>query len=338
MTILVTGGAGYIGSHTVHRLRELGEEVVILDDLSEGHVEAIPEGVELLRVDLKDRAAVHTALQSARPESVFHFAASCYVGESVEKPADYYAQNFEATKNLLDAMIAADCKRFVFSSTCAVYGEPEHIPIVEDLPKAPVNPYGRTKLFCEGLLEDYERAYGLASCSLRYFNAAGAHPSGDIGEDHEPETHLIPIVLQVALGQREHVAIFGNDYPTPDGTCIRDYIHVLDLAEAHVLGLTAMREGKFTRNAFNLGNEEGHSVLQVIEEARRLTGHEIKAVDAPRRAGDPPKLVGSSARAKAELGWKPRFGDLTSILETAWNWHETHPHGYRSRHGDRAGA
>ncbi len=329
MTILVVGGAGYIGSHTVRRLLELGEEVTVLDDLSEGHAEAI-SGVPLIQVDLKNREACMAALKETAPEAVFHFAASCYVGESVVDPSRYYLQNFVATLNLLDGMVAAGCKNFVFSSTCAIYGEPESLPITEDLGKDPINPYGRTKLYCEGLLSDYERAYGLRSVSLRYFNAAGAHPSAEIGEDHHPETHLIPLVLEVALGKRENIKIFGTDYPTPDGTCIRDYIHILDLAEAHVLGLEALREGRAKVAAYNLGNEQGHSVLQVIEEARKVTGHSIPAVEEGRRPGDPPKLVGSSALAREELGWKPRFGSLTEILETAWAWHKSHPNGYAS--------
>ncbi|MAE75517.1 MAG: UDP-glucose 4-epimerase GalE [Planctomycetes bacterium] len=328
MTILIAGGAGYIGSHTVRTLLEAGEDVAVLDDLSEGHRETVPGGTPLIEVDLKDRAATLDALGEVAPEAVFNFAASCYVGESVEEPGKYYQQNLLTTLNLLEGMRQAGCGMFVLSSTCAVYGEPDRIPITEDLPKAPVNPYGRTKLYCEGALADYHRAHGMRSVSLRYFNAAGAHPSGELGEHHEPETHLIPLVLQVALGQRDSIKVFGSDYPTPDGTCIRDYIHVIDLAQAHVLGLKALREGRAEVAAFNLGNEQGHSVRQVIEEARRVTGHEIPAVDVERRAGDPPKLVGSSALAREELGWSPRYGDLGSILETAWNWHSKHPEGY----------
>ncbi|PIE24125.1 MAG: UDP-glucose 4-epimerase GalE [Planctomycetota bacterium] len=328
MSILVTGGAGYIGSHTVRVLRELGEDVVVLDDFSEGNRAALPADVQVYEVDLKDAAGTADALAQARPEAVFHFAASCYVGESVTDPAIYYRQNFVATMNLLNGMRAAECKRFVLSSTCAVYGEPESIPITEELPKAPINPYGRTKLFCEGLLADYHHAYGIDSVSLRYFNAAGAHPSGEIGEHHEPETHLIPLVLQVALGQRDKILIFGNDYDTPDGTCIRDYIHVLDLAQAHVDGLRALREGRCSCVAFNLGNGSGYSVQEVIEAAREITGHEIPAELAPRRAGDPPRLIGSAARAREVLQWQPKYGDLQTILETSWNWHRSHPRGY----------
>jgi UDP-glucose 4-epimerase len=284
--------------------------------------------VRVYEVDLKDANATREALVDAKPEAVFHFAASCYVGESVTDPAIYYRQNFVATMNLLDAMRAAESKRFVLSSTCAVYGEPETIPIVEELPKAPINPYGRTKLFCEGLLEDYHRAYGIQSVSLRYFNAAGAHPDGDIGEHHEPETHLIPLVLQVALGQREKIMIFGRDYDTPDGTCIRDYIHVVDLAQAHLDALEALRNERCSCDAFNLGNGSGYSVQEVIDMSREITGHAIPAEDAPRRAGDPPRLIGSAARAKQVIGWEPKFGDLRTILETAWRWHESHPKGY----------
>ena len=327
MSILVSGGAGYIGSHTARALLERGEEVVILDDLSEGHEEAV-SSCKLLRVDLKDLESCTQALLETRPEAVFHFAASCYVGESVADPGKYYRQNFVSTMNLLEAMWASGCTQIVFSSTCAVYGEPESLPITEDLPKNPISPYGRSKLYCEGLLQDYLRAHGIRSVSLRYFNAAGAHPSCELGEDHDPETHLIPLVLQVALGQRDSIAVFGDDYDTPDGTCVRDYIHIMDLAEAHILGLKALRAKRVECAAYNLGNEDGHSVLQVIQEARRVTGHEIPSVMTNRRAGDPPLLVGSSALARAELGWTPRFADLRSILETAWNWHASHPKGY----------
>jgi len=328
MSILVAGGAGYIGSHTVRALLERGETVLVLDDLREGHRAALPDSVILLDVDLQDRAATLAALAEHKPEAVFHFAASCYVGESVTDPGAYYRNNFIATLNLLDGMVGAGSKRFIFSSTCATYGDPPSLPITEDMPKEPVNPYGRTKLFCEGALADYEIAHGIQSVSLRYFNAAGAHPSGELGEDHAPETHLIPLVLEVALGQRADIKIFGTDYDTPDGTCIRDYIHIVDLAEAHILGLEALRDGRITRAAFNLGNEEGHSVKQVIESAREITGHPIPAIEAERRPGDPPRLVGSSALAREMLGWEPKFGDLKSILETAWNWHRLHPQGY----------
>lgn len=334
MSILVAGGAGYIGSHTVRALLERGEQVLVLDDLREGHRAAVPDSVPLIEVDLQDRAATLEAIAEHQPEAVFHFAASCYVGESVTDPGSYYQNNFISTLNLLDGMVAAGSRRFIFSSTCATYGEPPSMPITEEMPKEPVNPYGRTKLFCEGALADYEVAHGIQSVSLRYFNAAGAHPSGELGEDHAPETHLIPLVLQVALGQREDIKIFGTDYDTPDGTCIRDYIHIVDLAEAHILGLEALREGRITRAAFNLGNEEGHSVRQVIEMSRKITGHPIPAVETGRRAGDPPRLVGSSELARKVLGWQPRFGDLESILETAWNWHRLHPQGYGSATGE----
>ncbi len=327
MTILVTGGAGYIGSHTVRALQEEGEEVVVLDDLSEGHRKAV-KGTKLRKVDLKSAVRTKKALCEIRPEAVFHFAASCYVGESVTDPGKYYRQNVVALLNLLEGMAAASCKRMVFSSTCAIYGEPKRIPITEDLPKNPVNSYGRTKLHGEGMLADYHRAHGIESVSLRYFNAAGAHPDGSLGEDHEPETHLIPLVLDVALGKRKDIKIFGTDYPTRDGTCIRDYIHVMDLARAHILGLACLRDGRAGVRAYNLGNETGHSVLEVLEAARKVTGHPIPAEDAPRRPGDPPKLVGSSALARNELGWQPRFGDLEAILATAWNWHRNHPDGY----------
>lgn len=325
--ILVTGGAGYIGSHTVMALREAGREVLVLDDLSEGHEKAL-QGAPLARGSLLDREFLRRTFAENDIDSVFHFAARCYVGESVTNPGRYYEGNVVATLNLLDAMVETGVGRFVFSSTCATYGEPERMPLVEGMPQAPVNPYGETKLVCERMLRDYHRAHGLQSVSLRYFNAAGADPQARIGEDHEPETHLIPLVIQAAMGLRPGVTVFGDDYPTADGTCIRDYVHVSDLSDAHVRALSAMHTGDVGVTAFNLGNAAGSSVRQVIAAVERVGGRRVPHTIGARRAGDPPKLVGSSERICRELGWRPRFPDLDRIVETAWAWHEKHPRGY----------
>jgi UDP-glucose 4-epimerase len=321
--ILVTGGAGYIGSHTVLALRERGHDVLVLDDLSEGHEEALL-GARLAKGSMLDPAFVRQVFEGHRIDAVFHFAARCYVGESVTAPGRYYQANAMGTMNLLDAMVATGVERFVLSSTCATYGEPESMPIVEEMPQNPVNPYGTTKLICEWLLRDYHRAHGIESVSLRYFNAAGADPGGRLGEKHDPETHLIPLVIDAALGRRPSVTVFGDDYPTPDGTCIRDYVHVTDLAEAHVLALEAMHAGPVGTRAFNLGNSAGTSVLEVIRTVAEVGGREVPHRIGARRAGDPPRLVGSSARITAELGWTPRYGDIRTIVETAWRWHEQH--------------
>jgi UDP-glucose 4-epimerase len=325
--ILVSGGAGYIGSHTVLALRERGREVLVLDDLSEGH-EAALLGAALARGSMLDREFVRGVFRDHRVEAVFHFAARCYVGESVTDPGKYYRHNVVGTMNLLDAMVETGVRRFVLSSTCATYGEPERIPITEDLPQSPINPYGVTKLIDEWMLRDYHRAHGLESVALRYFNAAGADPGGRLGEDHEPETHLIPLVIQVAQGRRDRLTVFGDDYPTPDGTCIRDYVHVTDLAEAHVLALEAMERGPVGVRAYNLGNTSGSSVLEVIRAVEAVSGRPVRHEVGPRRPGDPPRLVGSSAKIAGELGWKPRYGDIRTIVETAWRWHEAHPDGY----------
>ncbi|MBI5853511.1 MAG: UDP-glucose 4-epimerase GalE [Planctomycetes bacterium] len=329
-TILVSGGAGYIGSHTVLALRESGRDVLVLDDLSEGHAAALL-GAPLANGSMLDREFVRDVFRAHRIAAVFHFAARCYVGESVTDPGRYYRHNVVGTMNLLDAMVETGVKRFVLSSTCATYGEPERMPITEDLPQRPINPYGATKLIDEWLLRDYHRAHGLESVALRYFNAAGADPQARIGEDHEPETHLIPIVIQVAQARREHVTVFGNDYPTQDGTCIRDYVHVTDLADAHVRALLAMEKGSVGVRAYNLGNTAGTSVLEVIRTVEQVSGRRVKSVMGARRPGDPPRLVGSSARIQAELGWQPRFGDIKTIVETAWRWHERRPDGYGDR-------
>ena len=325
MKVLVTGGAGYIGSHTVRRLVQEGHEPIVYDNLCEGHRAAVGD-CPLVEGDVADLDLLTATMRDARTEAVVHFAAFRSVGESVEQPAKYFRNNVANSITLLDAMLEAGVGRIVFSSTAAVYGEPDTCPIDEDHPKNPVNPYGRTKLQVEEMLAEYAAAYGLGSAALRYFNAAGAAPAGDIGEDHDPEAHLIPIVLQVALGQRERVQIYGTDYATPDGTCVRDYIHVDDLADAHILAMEQIQPG--LAKAYNLGNGTGYSVREVIERARVIAGHAIPAEEAPRRAGDPPTLVASSVRATDELGWRPRLASLDQIIETAWKWHRGHPHGY----------
>jgi UDP-glucose 4-epimerase len=325
---LVTGGAGYVGSHAVKALRERGIPCVILDDLSRGNRQ-LARGTELVVGNVGDRTLVARVLADRKITAVMHFAAYAYVGESTGNPALYYANNVAATLSLLDCMRAAGVGMFVFSSTCATYGMPESTPIAEDHPQRPVNPYGATKLMVERMLSDFGAAYGLRSIVFRYFNAAGADPAGEIGEIHDPETHLIPIVLQTALGSRKAVEVFGTDYPTPDGTAIRDYIHVSDLADAHVLGLRLLEDGGKSE-VFNLGNGSGFSVRNVIETAERVTGNRIPWVGAPRRAGDPHALVGSAAKARKLLGWTPRFAALDTILETAWRWERQ-----RSEHAGR---
>lgn len=322
-TILVTGGAGYIGSHAVLTLKQAGYPVVILDNLVYGHrdlVETVLQ-VELVEGDMNDRSLLDHLFATHKIGAVMHFAAYAYVGESVSDPAKYYRNNVIGTVTLLEAMLAANIKQFVFSSTCATYGIPETVPIPEDHPQSPINPYGATKLMVERILADFDTAYGLKSVCFRYFNAAGADPSGRLGEDHQPETHLIPLVLQTALGIRESVAVFGTDYPTPDGTCIRDYIHVMDLASAHVLGLEYLLKGGESAK-FNLGNGSGFSVKQVIEAARKITGKEILAIEHDRRPGDPPALIGSSEKARTILGWQPEYSDIEQIISHAWSWHQ----------------
>jgi UDP-glucose 4-epimerase len=326
MRILVTGGAGYIGSHVVLELLRQGHDPIILDNLSKGHEQSVkPE--RFIQGDIRDSALVQKILENEQIEAVVHFAADSLVGESVQAPAKYFKNNIVAGLSLLDAMIAADVKKIVFSSSAAVYGEPTQVPIPEDHPKSPTNPYGFTKLTFEGMMDAYDRAYGLKHIALRYFNAAGADAEAEIGEDHRPESHLIPIVLQVALGQREQLELYGNDYPTPDGTCIRDYIHVTDLAQAHILALQALAAGAES-TAYNLGNGLGYSNRQVIQVVEKVTGQTIKVHEAPRRAGDPAVLVASSERIQAELGWKPQYPELETIVETAWRWHRKHPEGF----------
>ena len=323
-TILVTGGAGYIGSHAVLGLQQAGYKVIVLDSLVYGHRELVQEVLktELIVGDTSDRSLLDQLFASREIAAVMHFAAYAYVGESVTDPAKYYRNNVIGTLTLLEAMQAANLNKFVFSSTCATYGIPETVPIPENHPQHPINPYGATKLMVERILADFDLAYGLQSVCFRYFNAAGADPEGRLGEDHNPETHLIPLVLQTAMGMRDCIKVFGTDYPTPDGTCIRDYIHVTDLAAAHVLGLDhLLRGGKSA--TFNLGNGNGFSVKQVIDAARQITQRDIKVLECDRRPGDPPSLVGSGERARTVLGWNPQYSDLHQILTHAWNWHQT---------------
>ncbi len=330
-TILVTGGAGYIGSHAVLALKRAGYSVVILDNLVYGHRDLVEKvlQVELIVGDTNDRLLLDELFATHNIAAVMHFSAYAYVGESVTDPGKYYRNNVVGTLTLLEAMLAASVKSFVFSSTCATYGVPHTVPIPEDHPQNPINPYGATKLMVERILADFDVAYGLKSVCFRYFNAAGADPTGLLGEAHYPETHLIPLVLFTALGKQESVSIFGTDYPTPDGTCIRDYIHVTDLADAHILGVEYLLQGGDS-TVFNLGNGSGFSVKQVIDTARTITGREIKVVESDRRAGDPASLVGSSDRARKILGWEPKYPDLQEIINHAWQWHQ-------HRHGEKQG-
>lgn len=326
MRVFVTGGAGYVGSHCVRRLLAGGHQVTVYDSLEFGHRQAVPQEATFVQGDLADTARLQAALSSEKFDAVLHFAAYLNVGESVLQPLRYYRNNVANTLNLLEAMQRAEVRRMVFSSSCAVYGIPARLPITEDLPREPINPYGATKLAMEWLLRDSAQAWGLGSVALRYFNAAGAAADGTLGEDHDPEIHLIPLVLKVALGQRESISIFGNDYPTPDGTCIRDYIHVEDLAEAHLLALEQLREGQ--AEAFNVGTGVGQSVLEVIAAARRVTGHPIPVEVTQRRPGDPPALYADPGRLRQRFGWQPRYTDIEQIIATAWRWHQSHPHGY----------
>ena len=327
MAILVLGGAGYIGSHTVYELIDAGRDVVVADNLLTGFRAAVHPKARFYQLDIRDRAALDVLFQAEHIDGVIHFAASSQVGESMSHPLKYYDNNLHGTMVLLEAMVAHGVDKIVFSSTAATYGEPERVPILETDPTCPTNCYGQTKLSMEHMMGWVSRAHGLRYVALRYFNACGAHPSGAIGEAHSPETHLIPIILQVPNGQRDKVSIFGDDYPTPDGTCIRDYIHVTDLAQAHILALDYLLSGG-ENNVFNLGNGVGFSVKQVIDVARSVTGHPIPAVSTPRRAGDPAQLIASSRKAIDVLGWKPEYNDLHTIVATAWAWHKSHPHGY----------
>ncbi|RKD76170.1 UDP-galactose 4-epimerase [Sinobaca qinghaiensis] len=330
MTILVAGGAGYIGSHAVRQLIDRGERVVVLDALLTGHKASIPEAAVFYEGDLRDRELVERVFTEEDIEHVMMFAAFSLVGESTEKPLAYYDNNVHGTQVLLEAMAAHGVSSIVFSSTAAVYGEPAYTPIEESADTKPESPYGETKLAMEKMMKWCEKAYGIRYVSLRYFNVGGARENGEIGEDHNPETHLIPIILQTALGQREHITIFGEDYPTPDGTCIRDYVHVEDLIEAHILALDYLKRGEKS-NVFNLGSSAGFSVKQMIEAARKITGCAIPVRVGERRSGDPAQLVASSNRAKDILGWNPQRTTIDKIIADAWNWHQRSPNGYQER-------
>ena len=327
MRILVLGGAGYIGSHTALELVKAGNEVVIADNLVTGYRKAIPKGAKFYEGDLRDSDFLDNLFHQEKIDAVIHFAAYSLVGESVTNPLKYYDNNLYGTKVLLEAMVKNNVGKIVFSSTAATYGEPENIPILESDRTCPTNPYGETKLAMEKMFKWTAEAHGLRYVSLRYFNACGADESGTIGEAHNPESHLIPLILQVPNGKRETISIYGTDYDTPDGTCIRDYIHVTDLAQAHILAVQYLNNGGES-DIFNLGNGVGYSVREVIETARKVTGHPIPATETSRRAGDPARLVASSEKAKSVLGWKPVHDSLEEIIASAWNWHKNHPNGY----------
>ena len=330
MRILVLGGAGYIGSHTALELVKAGNEVVIADNLVTGYRKAIPEGAKFYEGDIRDFDFLNKLFQQEKIDAVIHFAAYSLVGESVTNPLKYYDNNLYGTKVLLEAMVKNNVGKIVFSSTAATYGEPENIPILESDRTCPTNPYGETKLAMEKMFKWTAEAHGLRYVSLRYFNACGADESGTIGEAHNPESHLIPLILQVPNGKRETISIYGTDYDTPDGTCIRDYIHVTDLAQAHILAVQYLNNGGES-DIFNLGNGVGYSVREVIETARKVTGHPIPATETSRRAGDPARLVASSEKAKSVLGWKPVHDSLEEIIASAWNWHKNHPNGYNEK-------
>jgi UDP-glucose 4-epimerase len=321
MNVLVTGGAGYIGSICVEELIHSGHTVTVLDNLSEGHRSAVDPRAKFIEGNLGDRQVLDQAITAAQPEAIIHFAAHALVGESMQNPGKYFRNNVGWGLELLDAAVQKKVRKFVFSSTCATYGPPDRVPMMEDLPQRPINPYGESKLMFEKMLLWYQKIFGLEFVAFRYFNAAGA--SRKYGEHHKIETHLIPNVLKVPLGQADHCEIYGTDYPTPDGTCIRDYIHIIDLAQAHIL---AMQPGK--QGFYNLGNGEGYSVREVIRMCEKVSGKSIKAIEKPRRPGDPPRLVASAERAFSELGWKPKFPRLEEIVSSAWAWHKAHPNGY----------
>ncbi len=327
MAILVLGGAGYIGSHTVYELIDAGRDVVIADNLETGHIEAVHPKAKFYQGDIRNREFIDSVFESEQIDGVIHFAANSLVGESMTNPLKYYDNNLCGTKVLLESMVAHGIDKIVFSSTAATYGEPECVPILETDKTEPTNCYGETKLSMEKMFKWVGKAHGLRFVSLRYFNACGAHVSGKIGEAHNPESHLIPLILQVPNGQRDFISIFGDDYDTKDGTCIRDYIHVTDLAQAHILAMNYLMNGGES-NIFNLGNGVGFTVKEVIDTARKVTGHPIPAKITPRRAGDPAQLIASSEKAKNVLGWHPEHADLEEIIATAWNWHKNHPHGF----------
>jgi len=321
MHVVVTGGAGYIGSVCVEQLLDAGHQVSVIDNLSEGHRSAVDPRARFIELCLSQRETVLGTLKDLRPEAVLHFAASALVGESMTNPSKYFRNNVAAGLNLLDAAVGAGVRKFVFSSTCATYGPPDRVPMTEDLPQRPINPYGESKLMFEKALGWYRQIHGLEFVAFRYFNAAGA--SGQFGEHHRIESHLIPNLLKVALGQSTHCDIFGTDYPTPDGTCIRDYIHIADLADAHIRALAPGRQG-----FYNLGNGSGYSVREVIAACEKISGHPITAVEKPRRPGDPPRLVADATKANTELGWRPKYPLIEDIVATAWAWHQQHPNGY----------
>ena len=327
MKILVCGGAGYIGSHVVRDLVEKNYQVVVLDNFSTGHSGAVPEGVVIEAGDIRDKGFLNEVFKKHRLDCVMHFCANSLVGESMEKPLDYYNNNVYGTLCLLETMVECGVKKFVFSSSASVYGEPEQIPILESAAKNPTNTYGETKLAVEKMLRWTGEAHGLKYMVFRYFNASGAHPAGNIGEDHSPESHLIPLILKTALGQREQISVFGEDYQTTDGTCVRDYIHVMDIAAAHILGMERLFKGGES-DVFNLGNGNGFSVKEVIEQAKAITGKAFRVEMADRRPGDPAVLIASSQKAQNQLGWVPKYSDLDTIIKTAWEWHRSHPQGY----------
>jgi len=329
MSILVCGGAGYIGSHTVYQLVKMGEEIIIVDNLQTGHRDAINPAAKFYQGDIRNAKILDKIFTENKIEAVIHFAANSLVGESVEKPLMYFNNNVYGMQILLESMVRNGVDKIVFSSTAATYGEPEKIPIEENDRTQPTNPYGESKLIMEKMMKWVSGANGIRFISLRYFNAAGAVEDGSIGEDHHPETHLIPLILQVPLGKRDHITIFGDDYHTPDGTCLRDYIHVIDLADAHILALKYLREGGAS-NIFNLGNGQGFSVKEMIVAAEKVTGQKIKTEIGARRAGDPAQLIASSDKARAVLKWKPQFSNVEKIIETAWTWHKNHPNGYEN--------
>jgi UDP-glucose 4-epimerase len=325
MAVLVTGGAGYIGSVAVEDLHKKGEKVVVLDNLVYGHRQAVAEEIPFYDGEIGDKELVEKIVREHKVDACMHFSAFAYVGESVEQPQKYYENNFIQTINLLEVLIKTGAKKFIFSSTCATYGEPQYVPIDENHPQKPVNPYGWSKFMVERVLSDYDTAYGLKFVALRYFNACGA--SEKCGEHHDPETHLIPLIIFAAQGRRDAISIFGDDYPTPDGTAVRDYIHISDLSQAHLLALEYLRGGG-SSEFINLGNGDGYSVKEVIEAARKVTGKNIEARIAPRRAGDPSRLVANAAKAREVLGWNPQLPEIEKIIESAWKWHESHPQGY----------
>jgi len=332
MKVLVTGGAGYIGSVTTELLLDAGHKVTVFDNLERGHREAIDKRATFIKGDLRKQESIASAMAKVKPDAIMHFAAYALVPESMEHPEIYFRNNIVGCVNLSEAMVKVGVKRIVFSSTCATYGQPDRVPITEDMPQRPANPYGDSKLAFEKILKWYEELGKMKPIYLRYFNACGA--TEKFGEDHDPETHIIPIVIQAAMGKRDKVYIFGDDYDTPDGTCLRDYIHIVDLAQAHILALTSEHTGPF-----NLGTGIGYSVKEVIETTRKVTGRAIPAVVSPRRPGDPARLIAGADKAKQVLGWKPRFTDLETIVESAWKWHQAHPNGYQSggaRHGAKS--